>query len=193
MIAVVDYGAGNTGSIKNAFRRLGVDVVLTKDKALLRAADKVIFPGVGAAASAMSQLREHDLCDLIQQLSCPTLGICLGMQLLCSHSEEGDTPGLGIFDTRVLRFRVPEIVPHMGWNNFDDVSDCPLLAGIMEQDDMYYVHSFYAAASSDSQGLTTYGNTFSAVLAKDNFFGVQFHPEKSGWAGQKVLQNFLKL
>lgn len=192
MIAIVDYNAGNVRSVSNALQRLGVQSVLTHDQELLQQADRVIFPGVGEAASAMAFLKDYDLVSCIKNLRQPFLGICLGLQLMCSYSEEGDTECLGIFDEKVLRFPAEKKVPHMGWNALND-TQTKLFEGLDNQEDMYFVHSYYAAVGGDTIATTEYILPFSAALQKDNFYAVQFHPEKSSKAGSRLLQNFLEL
>ena len=192
MIAIVKYNAGNTCSVQNALLRLGYEAVITDDENLLRNADKVIFPGVGEASTAMSYLRERGLDQVIISLKQPVLGICLGLQLMCKHSEEGDVNCLGIFDNKVKKFPDLEIVPHMGWNNFTTVKGM-LMKHIEAQNDVYYVHNYFADLSDDTTAVCNYINLFSAVLEKDNFFATQFHPEKSADVGEQILKNFLKL
>lgn len=192
MIAIVKYNAGNTCSVQNALLRLGYEAVITDDENLLRNADKVIFPGVGEASTAMSYLRERGLDQVIISLKQPVLGICLGLQLMCKHSEEGDVNCLGIFDNKVKKFPDLEIVPHMGWNNFTTVKGM-LMKHIEAQNDVYYVHNYFADLSDDTTAVCNYINPFSAVLEKDNFFATQFHPEKSADIGEQILKNFLKL
>ena len=192
MIAIVKYNAGNTCSVQNALLRLGYEAVITDDENLLRNADKVIFPGVGEASTAMSYLRERGLDQVIISLKQPVLGICLGLQLMCKHSEEGDVNCLGIFDNKVKKFPDLEIVPHMGWNNFTTVKGL-LMKHIEAQNDVYYVHNYFADLSDDTTAVCNYINPFSAVLEKDNFFATQFHPEKSADIGEQILKNFLKL
>ncbi len=191
-IAIINYGAGNIKSIQFAINRLGYEAVLTDNVAEIRAADKVIFPGVGEASSAMKMLKESGLDTLIPTLKQPVLGICLGMQLMCNHSEEGDTKGLGIFDVDVLRFSNRVKVPQIGWNQIDDLQS-PLFEGINEEEYMYLVHSFYAPLCDETIATTHYDVDYSTALKKDNFYGVQFHPEKSSAAGEQILDNFLKL
>ncbi len=195
MIAIIKYNAGNIGSVQNALDRLGYKSIITNDPNAIRQADKVIFPGVGEAASAMSYLRAHQLDNTILSLQQPVLAICLGLQLLCRYSAEGYTACLGVFDTVVEPFPAGSIVPHMGWNNFSDLPGTPneLLRGVNRQDDLYYVHSYYARVCSHTIATARYGVTFSAALHKDNFYATQFHPEKSAATGEQVLQNFLKL
>ena len=192
MIAIVKYNAGNTCSVQNALLRLGYEAVITDDENLLRNADKVIFPGVGEASTAMSYLRERGLDQVIISLKQPVLGICLGLQLMCKHSEEGDVNCLGIFDNKVKKFPDLEIVPHMGWNNFTTVKGM-LMKHIEAQNDVYYVHNYFADLSDDTTAVCNYINPFSAVLEKDNFFATQFHPEKSADVGEQILINLLKL
>lgn len=192
MIAIVKYKAGNVRSVMNALHRLGVEAVLSDEAAVLQSADKVIFPGVGEAGNAMATLRETGLDEVLRGLKQPFLGICLGMQLMCSHSEEGNTECLGIFPERVKRFPEGEKVPHMGWNELEDLKS-PLMQGIAPGSDVYFVHSYFAEAGPDCIATTTYGLPFAAAMARGNFYGVQFHPEKSGEVGQRILGNFLKL
>lgn len=192
MIALIDYGAGNIRSVQNALSRLGVESLLTNRPEELRTADKIIFPGVGEASFAMNQLREQGLDNIIPTLTQPVLGICLGMQLLCNFSEEGQTKALGIFDTTVKEFEPILNVPHTGWNSCE-MKPSPLFEGISSNDDFYFVHSFYAEICADTLATCDYIQPFSAALQKDNFFGVQFHPEKSAGIGSKLIQNFLKL
>ena len=196
MIAIVDYDAGNVRSVINALRRSGVtEWSLTSDAAELSSADKVLLPGVGDASVAIASLRSLGLDTVIRSLKCPVLGICVGMQLMCRHSEEGDAEGLGIFDAEVRRFQTtdPEQkIPHMGWNQVYGLKS-DLFKGIADGTDMYYVHSFYAGLCSSTIASTDHIVTFSAALGKDNFFGTQFHPEKSGADGARIIQNFLSL
>ena len=192
MIAIIQHNAGNIRSVINALGRLGAEYVLTDEPEKIRKADKVIFPGVGEASSAMSYLRERKLDELIPLLKQPFLGICLGLQLMCSHSEEGDTKGLGIFSEKVKRFPPDDKVPHMGWNNFTAIKG-DLLNGLSSDDDVYFVHSYYAECGNDTVGTTQYIVPFSSALHKDNFHAVQFHPEKSAGAGEQILKNFLSL
>ncbi|MEM8509672.1 MAG: imidazole glycerol phosphate synthase subunit HisH [Bacteroidota bacterium] len=190
-LVIIDYGAGNIQSIKFAFQRLGVEALLTKDPETIQNADKVIFPGVGEASSAMHKLWESGLHNLIQALEQPVLGICLGMQLMCNSSEEGNTKGLGIFNTEVIKFNSGRKVPQIGWNKIEDLQS-PLFRG-MKEDFIYLVHSFYAPKTAETIATSTYGLAYSAALHKDNFYGVQFHPEKSGVYGAKILENFMAL
>lgn len=192
MIAIVDYGAGNVFSVQCALERLGANSVLTKDPEVLLKAEKVLFPGVGHAKAAMEALKENGLDQVLGELSVPILGICLGMQLMCLRTQEGDTQGLGIFPVEVRNFPSGLPVPHMGWNSLEALSG-PLFKGIAKETDFYFVHSFYAEPSPYTTATTEYNELFSAALEKDNYFAVQFHPEKSGAEGEKLLQNFLKL
>jgi imidazole glycerol-phosphate synthase subunit HisH len=190
--AIVKYNAGNIRSVELALERLGKTAVVTDDEAQLRNADRVIFPGVGEASSAMNYLQQKGLDILLPTLTQPVLGICLGMQLLCSHSEEGDTKCLGVFDHEVKKFTGAQKIPHMGWNTVNQLKE-PLFTGIEEETFMYFVHSFYADLGKQSAAVTEYIIPFSAALQKNNFYGVQFHPEKSGLAGEQLLKNFLSL
>lgn len=191
-IAIINYGAGNIQSIKFAIERLGFKAILTSDESQIRNADKVIFPGVGEASSAMEKLRETGLDAVIPLLKQPVLGICLGMQLMCNHSEEGDTKGLSIFDVDVVRFRESVKVPQIQWNTIYDLKS-GLFQGIPEDSFIYMVHSFYATVCEQTIASCNYGIEYSAALAKDNFYGTQFHPEKSSVIGQQILKNFLEL
>ncbi len=190
-LVIIDYGAGNIQSIRFAFQRLGIEAVLTRNAEEILNADNVIFPGVGEASSAMAKLWESGLHDVIADLRQPVLGICLGMQLMCNSSEEGDTKGLGIFNTDVVKFNSGLKVPQIGWNKIENLQG-DLFEGLNE-DFIYLVHSFYAPKSDEAIATSTYGIEYSAALQKDNFYGVQFHPEKSGAYGAKILQNFLEL
>ena len=195
MIAIIDYDAGNIRSVGNALERLGAEYELTADPARILAADKVILPGVGNAAKAMENLRERGLCQLVRDLRRPVLGICVGMQLMCRDSEEGPTQGLGIFDTRVKRFiEVPGTkVPHMGWNGIGNL-DSKLFRELPNGSFVYFVHSYYAALCPDTIATCRHGSQlFSAALKYENFYGTQFHPEKSGSVGAAILRNFLAL
>lgn len=192
MIAVLKYNAGNIRSVLNALGRLGVEAELTDDPAKLASADKVIFPGVGEAGSAMRYLRERNLDEAIRNLRQPVLGICLGLQLLCQHSEEGDTEGLGIFSQQVRLFPPREKVPHMGWNNLQ-APQGSLFRDLPVEADYYFVHSYCAELGPDTAATCDYIEPFSAALVRDNFYAVQFHPEKSGAEGARLLQNFLSL
>lgn len=192
MIAIVKYNAGNTKSVENAINRLGYDCIVTDDVQQLQQADKVIFPGVGEASSAMLYLKEKGLDEIIKNLKQPVLGICLGLQLLCKSSEEGTTQGLGIFDVEVKKFPPQDIVPHMGWNNFSEC-ESELFSGVTTTDNVYFVHSYYAELSINTIAQCNYILPFSAALQKDNFYAVQFHTEKSGTVGEQTLKNFLAL
>ena len=191
-IIIIDYGAGNIKSIQFAFKRLGVDAVLSNSIDEIKSADKVVFPGVGEASSAMKMLRESGLDTIIPTLKQPVLGICLGMQLMCNSSEEGNTKGLGIFNVDIKRFSNSVKVPQMGWNVISDLKS-DLFNGIKENEFMYLVHSFYAEKCDESIATTDYEIEYASALQKDNFYGVQFHPEKSGVIGSKILENFLNL
>lgn len=192
MIAIIDYNAGNTRSVLNACKRLNAEVEITSEKDLIKQADRVIFPGVGEASSAMQFLRQSGLDSLIKLLNQPVLGICLGLQLMCEHSEENNTGGLGIFDVSVRRFSDDVIVPHMGWNSVQKNTDSPILNEV-NLEDFYFVHSYYAEMSKYTLASCNYGVDFSAVMQKDNFYAAQFHPEKSSKSGQKLIKNFLEL
>jgi glutamine amidotransferase len=191
-LIIIDYGAGNIKSIQFAFKRLGIDAVLSDNPDEILAADKIIFPGVGEASSAMKMLKETGLDVLIPQLKQPVLGICLGMQLLCEHTEEGNTTGLGVFKTKVKRFDNHVKVPQMGWNVIKDLKS-DLFNGIKENEYMYLVHSYYAEHCNETIATTDYGINYASALQHNNFYGVQFHPEKSSLAGEQILKNFLKL
>lgn len=193
MIAIIDYDTGNLYSVASALGRLQAEYRITADPALIRQAEKVLLPGVGEASSAMGRLRERGLCDVIRELTQPVLGICIGLQLMCRHSEENDTPCLGIFQNRVLRFAGDSLkVPHMGWNQIENLRG-PLFGGVRAGDYVYYVHSYAPEVNADTLASTTYGRPFSAAIGRDNFFGTQFHPEKSESLGERILQNFLRL
>ncbi len=191
-ITIINYGAGNIQSLKFAIQRLGYEANLSSDEAEIRRADKVIFPGVGEASSAMQKLRDTGLDNVIPTLRQPVLGICLGMQLMCTRSEEGNTQGLGIFNVDVLRFRENVKVPQIQWNTISNLKTS-LFKGIDEESFIYMVHSFYAPEAEETIASSNYGLNYSAALAKDNFYGTQFHPEKSSTVGETILRNFLKL
>ena len=191
-IVIINYGAGNIQSIMFAIERLGYKAVLSNNPDEIKAADKVIFPGVGEASYAMKMLRESGLDALIPTLKQPVFGICLGMQLMCNHSEEGDTKGLGIFDVDVVKFSSKVKVPQMGWNTIYNLKS-DLFKGIAENEYMYLVHSYYAPLCAETIATTNYEMEYSSALENDNFYGTQFHPEKSGDIGEKILENFLKL
>jgi glutamine amidotransferase len=192
MIAIVKYNAGNITSVRNALTRLGYESTITDDPEELLKSEKVIFPGVGEASSAIHYLEERGLDKTIVSLKQPVLGICLGLQLMCRYSEEGDTKCLGIFDAQVRMFPPVDKIPHMGWNNFLTLKG-DLFKGISVDDDLYYVHSYYAEISSDTIATCDYIVPFSAAMNKDNFYATQFHPEKSAMVGEKILKNFLEL
>lgn len=192
MIAIIKYNAGNAQSVFNAVTRLGYEAVITDDIEQIVKAEKVIFPGVGEASSAMAYLKRKGLDDVIKNLKQPTLGICLGQQLMCDHSEEGNTDCLGIFPIQVKLFPSTEIVPHIGWNTIFDLKTS-LFKGISENSDIYYVHSYYCENSEYTIAKTEYITEFSAALHKDNFYATQFHPEKSANIGEQILKNFLEI
>ena len=194
MIAIVDYKMGNLRSVENALKRLGAEFVVTADAEVIRRADRVLLPGVGNAAEAMENLRAAGLVEVIRSLRRPVLGICVGMQVMCRHSEEGDVDCLGIFDARVKRF-VPsaeEKVPHMGWNSIGNL-ETKLFKDIKGGEMVYFVHSYYPELCPDTIATTRHGVMFSAALKYENFYGTQFHPEKSGDVGERIIANFLKL
>jgi len=191
-LSIVNYGAGNIKSIQFAFQRLGYDALLTDNPEVIKASDKVIFPGVGEASSAMKMLKESGLDILIPQLTQPVLGICLGMQLMCNYTEEGNTKGLGIFDVNVKRFSNAVKVPQMGWNRVKNLKS-DLFKGINEGDYMYLVHSYFAENCNEAIATSNYELEYASALENDNFYGVQFHPEKSGKTGEQLLKNFLEL
>ncbi|HCR77349.1 imidazole glycerol phosphate synthase subunit HisH [uncultured Chryseobacterium sp.] len=191
MIAIIKYNGGNVSSVQNSLNRLNVESVVTDDFDLIRKADKVIFPGVGEASSTMKLLKEKGLNQLIPTLKQPVLGVCLGMQLMCKNNEEGNTIGMGIFDIDVKKFPAKNIVPHMGWNTISDFKS-GIFSGIEENSDVYFVHSFYCELSDNTTSVCDYILPFSASLQKDNFYAMQFHPEKSGDIGSRLLENFLK-
>lgn len=192
-MVLIKYNAGNIQSVSFALERLGVDFTISDDPETITKADKVIFPGVGEASTTMAYLRERKLDQVITNLKQPVLGICLGMQLMCRHSEENDTTCLGIFDQPVKRF-IPETdfkVPHMGWNSLTKVNDW--IQPELENKSVYYVHSYYVPVNNFTSAVTPYTVPFSAAMRKDNFYAVQFHPEKSAEAGQMILKNFLAI
>ena len=196
MIAIVDYDTGNLRSVCNALERIGADYCVTSDADIIKSADKVLLPGVGEASSAMRKLQERGLCSVIKELTCPVLGICIGMQLMCSYSEEGDVECLGIFDTKVRRF-VPDAqrgvkVPHMGWNEIYNLKTS-LFKGIDNGAFLYFVHSYAPDVCKDAIALSANGREFAAALSKNNFYGTQFHPEKSGDVGEQIIKNFIEL
>ncbi|WP_166924184.1 imidazole glycerol phosphate synthase subunit HisH [Flavobacterium poyangense] len=191
-IVIINYGAGNIQSIMFALERLGYKAVLSDDPKVIQTADKVIFPGVGEASSAMKKLIESGLDNLIPNLKQPVLGICLGMQLMCQSSEEGNTKGLGIFNVDVIKFTSNVKVPQMGWNQIYNLKS-DLFKGIPENEFMYLVHSFYAPNCPEAIATTLYDVEYSSALHKNNFYGTQFHPEKSGDTGERILKNFLNI
>ena len=191
-VAIVNYNAGNVRSVSHALERLGVTPILSADAEVIRKADKVIFPGVGEASTAMRFLKERKLDKVIKELKQPVFGVCLGLQLLCKHSEENDTEGLGIFDVQVKKFEPKLKVPQMGWNNLTKMKT-ELFDGLTDDSHVYYVHSYYAELSEYTIAVTDYINPFSAALKKDNFYALQAHPEKSGKVGERILKNFLEL
>lgn len=197
-VVIIKYNAGNIRSVDFALQRLGISAQITADPALIRSADRVIFPGVGEASTTMSYLRHHKLDQLICDLRQPVLGVCLGLQLMCAHSEEGDTDCLGIFPEKVKKF-VPNPdetalfkVPHMGWNSISGLKT-PLFKNISEEDYFYFVHSFYATTGVDTAATCNYLIPFSAALQRNNYYATQFHPEKSGKTGARILENFINL
>jgi imidazole glycerol-phosphate synthase subunit HisH len=194
-IAIVKYNAGNIYSVDHALRRLGINAVVTADKEILSKADKVIFPGVGEATTTMKHLKATGLDKLIVDLKQPVLGICLGMQLMCSHSEEGDVDCLNIFPAKVKRFcpaKHEDKVPHMGWNTIGDLKG-DLFKGFTKEEFVYFVHSFYVPTNEFTVATTDYILPFSASLQKENYYATQFHPEKSGKVGERILENFINL
>lgn len=194
MVVVIKYNAGNIHSVVHALRRIGIDPVVTDDKDLIQKADKVIFPGVGEAETTMKYLKERGLDTLIKSLTQPVLGICLGMQLMCKHSEEGNVDCLGIFDIEVKKFvqRNKEKIPHMGWNQVENLKS-NLMRGVTEGNHAYFVHSYYVPLCEYAIATTDYIDKFTSALHKDNFYATQFHPEKSGDVGTKILENFINL
>ena len=191
-IAIIKYNAGNIKSVQNAISRLGYESIITDNIEEIKKADKVIFPGVGEASSAMIYLKNKGLVDVIKQLKQPVLGICLGLQLLCNSSEENNTTCLGVFDTKAKLFSPEEKVPHIGWNNFESFSGS-IFKDVDLKDDVYYVHSFYAETSKETIATCNYILPFSAAIQKNNFYATQFHPEKSSEVGEQILKNFLEL
>ena len=189
---LIDYGAGNIQSVKYALNRLGIEPILTKDHDIISSADKVIFPGVGAADAAMLQLKASGLDKLIPTLTQPVLGICVGMQLMCKKSREGDVDCLGIINVEVEKFKKGLKIPHMGWNNLQDIKS-NLFNANHDEEQMYFVHSYYVPVNEYTIATTDYGVPFSAAIQKDNFYAVQFHTEKSGDIGEEILKNFLEL
>lgn len=194
MIAIVDYKMGNLRSVENALKRLGAEFIVTSNPEIIRKADRVLLPGVGNAAEAMENLRQADLVQVIRSLRRPVLGICVGMQVMCRHSEEGDVDCMGLFDARVKKFTASESlkVPHMGWNKIGNL-ESKLFKGIDGGEWVYFVHSYYPELCPDTIATTIYGEMFSSALKYENFYGTQFHPEKSGDVGERIIANFLKL
>lgn len=195
-LVIIKYNAGNIQSVRYALDRIGANATVTDDIATIQAADKIIFPGVGEASTAMQYLRERKLDELIVGLKQPVLGICLGMQLMCKHSEENNTDCLNIFEEEVKQFKPGAAtalkVPQIGWNNIYDLKS-PLFSGISEESYCYFVHGFYAALGEHTIATTDYVQPYSSALHRDNFYGVQFHPEKSAETGEQILANFLKI
>jgi len=191
-IVIIDYGAGNVKSVQYALNRLGINPILSEDKEVILKADKVIFPGVGSAGAAMKQLNADGLVDIIPQLKQPVLGVCLGMQLMCKHSQEGNTKGLGIFDVDVVKFTGDEKIPHMGWNDLENLQST-IYNNFPVNNQVYFVHSYYVPAIPDTTATCNYILPFSASIQKNNFYAFQFHPEKSSTAGEILLQNFLNI
>jgi glutamine amidotransferase len=194
-VAIINYDAGNTTSVLNALQRLGVNAILTEKPNEIKSAEKVIFPGVGNASAAMQSLHEKDLISVIKELNQPVLGICLGMQLLCDHSEENDTEGLGIINLKVKRMESPDKqfkIPQVGWNTIYDLEG-NLFDGIEQNSFVYFVHSYFVENGAETIATTNYIQPFSAAIRKDNFYGVQFHAEKSAETGEKIISNFLSL
>lgn len=194
MVAIIDYKCGNLQSVKNALERLGAEYVVTASEEVIRKADRVILPGVGSAATAMESLQQTGLCDTIRSLRRPVLGICVGMQIMCRWSEEGNTECLGIFDSKVKKF-IPDEglkVPHMGWNKISNL-ESKLFKDLAGGSYVYYVHSYYPELCPDTIATTIHGKMFSGALKYENFYGTQFHPEKSGDIGEQIIKNFLAL
>ena len=196
MIAIIDYDTGNLRSVCNALDRIGAEYVLTDSPEVILNADRVLLPGVGEASTAMPKLQERGLCEVIKSLKVPVMGICIGMQLMCRHSEEGDVDCLGIFDADVKKFEPDHLrgvkVPHMGWNAITELRT-GLFEGLPDGSFVYFVHSFAASVCSDTIAVSDNGRAFSAAMRRGNFYGVQFHPEKSGEVGEMILRNFMNL
>ncbi|MBR5470440.1 MAG: imidazole glycerol phosphate synthase subunit HisH [Paludibacteraceae bacterium] len=191
-VAIIKYNAGNVCSIYNAINRLGIEPIITDNSEQILTADKIIFPGVGEASSAMQYLKQHNLDSVIKDLKQPLLGICLGMQLLCRFSEENNTPCLGIFNQDIKKFTSSNKIPQIGWNSIDTLSS-ELFKGINNNEYVYFVHSYYAEISENTIAATDYGIKYSSALQKGNFYATQFHPEKSGFIGSKIIENFINL
>jgi len=191
-LAIVKYNAGNIQSVTYALERLGISPIISDKPEELKSADKIIFPGVGEASSAMRYIKNKGLDTILCDLQQPFLGICLGMQLMCKHSEENNTDCLGIFDVNVVKFPANDKVPHMGWNTISNYQS-PLTNGLNENEYMYFVHSYYAKKCEQTAATCNYINDFSAGLKKDNYFAYQFHPEKSGNAGARIIENFISI
>lgn len=191
-VAIIEYNAGNVQSVTYALNRLGIEPAITSDPEQIKAADRVIFPGVGEASTAMNHLRNTGLHTLIPELKQPVLGICLGLHMMCRHSEENDTQGMGIFDIEVKRFPAKEKVPHMGWNTISELQG-PLFDGVSAGEYLYFVHSYYAELSAHTIARCDYTQPFTVALQRDNFYAIQPHPEKSSHTGAKILENFLNL
>lgn len=193
MIAVIDYGTGNLCSVANALKRIGAEYVVTSSAWQISSADRVLLPGVGEASNAMSKLSELGLVEVIRTLNQPVLGICIGLQLLCQHSEEENTQCIGVFENRVRKFSTPGLkVPHIGWNTIENLKT-DLFTGVDPGAYIYYVHSYAPDINQDTIAQTTYGESFSGAIARGNFYGTQFHPEKSAAVGEQIIKNFLSL
>ena len=193
-IAIIKYNAGNVASVMYALDRIGMNYSWTDEEEEIRTADKVIFPGVGEASTAMAYLREKQLDRLIPTLKQPVLATCIGMQLLCKHSEENDTTCMGVFDVAIKRFQSTDLkIPHVGWNSIEAQGQNPLMKGLKASEFVYFVHSYYAPLNPYTSAICDYVQPFSAMLQKDNFYAAQFHAEISGQAGQRVIENFLAL
>ncbi len=191
-VSIIKYNAGNVHSVSSALRRINIEPIITDSPEILKNSDKIIFPGVGEASTAMKYLKEKNLDSLIPRLTQPFLGICLGLQLMCKSSEENNAKCLNIFDVEVKKFNENLKIPHIGWNNISGLKT-ELFSGISDKDYVYFVHSYYAPVSENSIAITDYGVKFSAAMAIDNFYCTQFHPEKSGQVGAKILENFINL
>lgn len=191
-LAIIKYNAGNIHSVRLALVRLGIKPIITDDPVKLKKADKIIFPGVGEASTAMKYLRQRGLDDVIVGLRQPVLGICLGLQLMCRYSEENDTDCLGVFDSVIKKFPAKDKVPHMGWNTIANLKS-PIFKNVSEASYVYFVHSYYAEQNNFIIAKTDYILPFASAMNKDNFFAVQFHPEKSGKFGELILKNFIEL